>query len=365
MIKQFPRCCLLILLLFCWACSSNDNGTPITDDDPVVQTSPVLYQVDQEPYENLSDYNFFEGELNNLEPVYGVIPYEPISSLFVDYAHKKRFIWMPQGTQANYVNDYSTLDFPVGTILIKNFYYEHVQPQNTTRILETRLMLRQSNGWQFANYIWNDEQTEASLDLTGRNIPVEWIENGETKNVTYRVPSAAECYTCHKYGDASSPIGPKPQNLDKSYPYTSGVQNQLIKLIDFGYLHDNLPSTINSVVNWEDTSQPIGLRVRSYVDINCAHCHFDDGHCDYRPMRFAFYENEDLINMGVCVQPEDLFNGLNLIIAPQDPNRSMLYYRISSTQQEERMPLLGRTLVHQEAVNMIEEWINSLTEICE
>ena len=365
MIKHYPLC-LLIIILF-WSCSKDDSGNyvPTDNNGQHVETSPVVYEIDQQLFPLLSQYNFFEGVLKDLNPVYGVIPYEPISALFVDYAHKKRFIWMPEGAKANYVNDYSTLDFPVGTILIKNFYYDNVQPHNTTKILETRLMLKQSNGWQFANYLWNEEQTEASLDLTGRNIPVEWIENGETKNVTYRVPSAAECYTCHKTGETSSPIGPKPQNLDRNYPFATGLQNQLEKLIDFGYLNNNLPFSISSVVNWEDTSQPIDLRVRSYVDINCAHCHFDDGHCNYRPMRFAFHENEDLTNMGVCVEPEELFDGLNDIVSPRDPNRSMLYFRISTTMQQRRMPLLGRTLVHQEAVEMIEEWINSLTITCE
>ena len=76
------------------------------------------------------------------------------------------------------------------------------------------------------------------------------------------------------------------------------------KLIAEGYLEDNLPTTINTVVNWKDETQPIDMRVRSYIDVNCAHCHTEFSYCDYRPMRFAFGETADEINLGVCVDPD-------------------------------------------------------------
>jgi hypothetical protein len=40
------------------------------------------------PYSKLSDYKFFKGELKNQEPNTDVIPYQPASSLFTDYANK-------------------------------------------------------------------------------------------------------------------------------------------------------------------------------------------------------------------------------------------------------------------------------------
>ena len=331
----------------------------------VLPMSPVNYSLTNIPYATLSEYNFFSGNMADQIPVYGVIPYEPISTLFTDYAHKKRFVWMPQGVNAQYVNDYSVLDFPIGTILIKSFYYENVLPDNTTRIIETRLMIRKENEWVFANYIWNDEQTEAVMDNVGGYTLVEWMQNGETLSTNYRIPSESECFTCHKIGATNTPIGPKPQNLNKIYGYDSGSENQLEKLATMGYLNSDYPTDIETVVNWEDTSQPLDLRVRSYLDINCAHCHSDDRHCNYRPMRFAFNESWDEANLGVCVEPQELFDGLNYIVSPNNINRSMLYFRVSTTLAQRRMPLLGRTLVHEEAVALIEDWINSLTTTCD
>src|SRR5690554_3498781 len=61
----------------------------------VLPFSPVNFEISEVPYDKLSDYNFYEGNLSDLSPVYGVLPYEPINSLFADYSRKKRFVWMP------------------------------------------------------------------------------------------------------------------------------------------------------------------------------------------------------------------------------------------------------------------------------
>lgn len=326
--------------------------------------SGVIVDLSQVPYPKLSDYNFFVGFIKNQNPSLGVLPYEPASSLFTDYALKKRFIWMPEGTLATYNGDANVLELPVGAVIIKNFYYNNVQPTNTAKIIESRLMIRKSDGWIFAEYVWNNEQTEAFLDMNGSNIPISWIdENNHALSTNYRIPSQGECLVCHKSNDVPIPIGIKPQHLNVPYNYTSGSQNQLAKWIHIGYLENNLPSDIVTTVNYKDSSQPLDLRVRSYVDINCAHCHQNNSHCDYRPMRFAFNESADLTNMGVCVDTQDMAgfpSALSKIVTPGNVNRSMLYHRVSSADPSVMMPLVGRTLVHQEGIQLIEAWINSL-----
>ena len=139
--------------------------------------SPVNYDLQAMPYENLSAYNFFQGEIKNLSPVYGVLPYDLINPLFSDYSDKKRFIWMPQDQTAYYIDDSEVFNFPVGAILIKNFSYNGVAPSNETKNIETRLMIKKNEGWIFANYVWNDEQTEAVFNLDGSTVQIEWTEN--------------------------------------------------------------------------------------------------------------------------------------------------------------------------------------------
>jgi len=339
-----------------------------TDDD-YIPVSPVVVDLTQVPYPKLSDYKFFEGDIKNQSPSLDVFPYEPASSLFTDYARKKRFVWMPKGVKATFDGNEKSLNLPVGAALIKTFYYDNVQnvtPVGATRIIETRIMIKKASGWIFAEYVWNADQTEAFLDMAGSSTTIEWKdENNITRVVdNYRIPSDQQCMTCHKYNEQPIPIGIKPYNLNHNYNYKTGSKNQLAKWIEIGYLENSLPQSIASTVDYNDVSQPLELRVRSYLDINCAHCHQTNSHCDYRPMRFAFNETTDLANMGVCVTTQDMSDfapALGRIVTPTNINRSMLYYRLNTDTESFRMPLLGRTEIHTEGVALIEEWINSLS----
>lgn len=283
-----------------------------------------------------------------------------------DYAKKKRFILMPKGTKASYISDGSLLNMPNGTVLIKTFYYDNVQPNGDTKIIETRVMIKKASGWIFAEYVWNNSQTEAYLDMTGSAISINWLQEGNPMSTNYRIPSDTECMICHKSNNQPIPIGLKPQNLDFDYDYGNGPENQLQYFINYGYLENGLPAAINSVVDYNDQSKSLERRVRSYLDINCAHCHQEGSHCDYRPLRMAFSETTEKENMGVCVEPDEFINSaLTYLIAPSNENRSVLYYRLKSPQPNERMPLLGRSIVHAEGVELIKEYINTLTDICE
>jgi hypothetical protein len=90
--KYYYLSAMTILLSLAIFISCSDKG------EDYVPVSPVTVDLSQVPYPKLSDYKFFEGEMKNQIPSLNVLPYEPSSSLFTDYAHKKRFVWMPQGT---------------------------------------------------------------------------------------------------------------------------------------------------------------------------------------------------------------------------------------------------------------------------
>lgn len=354
--------CLLYSLVFCLLILS---CTPETYT-PITKNSNVNFNIENVPYNNLSEYLFFEGNIANQTPTEGVLPFEPISKLFTDYAEKKRFIWMPDNVKATYNEDHTIFNFPEGTVLIKTFYYNNVLPDNTTKIIETRMLIKKGGQWILANYVWNDTQTDAFLDTNNITVPFNWLNNGVSTSVNYKIPSAEECLTCHKKNNTPIAIGVKPQHLNSLYPYQSGSENQLQKWIDMGYLQDTLPNTIQTLVNWEDTSQDLELRARSYLDINCAHCHSEGTHCSYRPIRFGFENTEDPINLGICVIPdEDINPNTTHVISPGRPEKSGVSYRLSATDEAVRMPLIGRTLIHQEGVDLINEWITSLTATCD
>lgn len=353
----------LLSILFLVSCK-DDEGVAPPDG-----LSMVNFDINAAPYAKLSTYSFFTGEMKNLTPNRKVIPYEPASSLFTDYASKKRFVWMPEGVKASYDADNKTLNFPVGTVLIKNFYYTTIQPNNTSKIIETRLMIRKSSGWIFAEYIWNDQQTEANL-VAGPDFPgsAETVtfkkDNGDIVTTDYRLPSEAECFACHKLDNAPVPIGVKPQNLNQNYTYPQGVKNQLQKLVDEGYLN-SYPSNIVSTVDYRDASKPVDIRLRSYLDINCGHCHQENARCDYTSLRLSFSRTSILENLGVCVTANEPINtSLVKIVIPGNHNKSIMNFRLASTDESNRMPLFGRTVVHDEGVDLLQQWINSLSGTC-
>src|SRR5690606_32568607 len=151
---------------------------------------------------------------------------------------------------------------------------------------ETRVMIKKPTEWIFANYIWNDEQTEAVYDLDGGFVPIEWVHNGETKNVNYRIPNGNECFMCRYVDNAAFPIGPKPQNINFALNFHDGLKNQIDKWEEFGYLNSGSPDEIASIVDSNDTSKSLDLRARSFMVITCAHCTIDSVYKELYMLRF-------------------------------------------------------------------------------
>ena len=344
--------------------SCEKNLEALEEYTVVAKTSPVQADLSLVPYEKLTDYNFFDGAIKNLNPVFGLIPYQPTSELFSDYAQKKRFIWLPKNTKATYDGDSKILILPVGAVLVKNFFYTKLQSLNTVKIIETRVMIRKETGWIFAEYIWNESQTEAFLQTQSTQTNLSFLDdNNIVKNIVYKTPAAIDCIRCHGTiaGD-KNPIGIKPQNLNSNFSYPDGLKNQLFKLIEFGYLTNNLPNSIVSVVDSKDISKPLELRVRSYFDINCAHCHNDNGDANHFGLNFEFEKTSNIENMGVGLEAEHYVAGFNgRIVSSNNVAQSILYYRMNTeTDINFRMPQIGRTIRDDKGVRLVSDWINSL-----
>ena len=349
----------MVLLFSC----SRESDPPIPGGGG--NGSPVNYDEDAMPFATLSEYGFFGLPLRNLQPVPGVLPYEVITPLFTDHAMKSRFIWMRTGSRAQYVADDVPFGFDDGTILIKNFFYDDVLPLNDRRVIETRLMIKRNGAWEFANYVWNAEQTEAYFDLAGSYTDVAWTDDlGAQQHVEYRIPSSAECLACHKEGSSPFPIGTKPQNMQMMIDRPDGLTDQLSLWVSSGYLAPGYPP-IAPIADWKDASRSLQDRVRAYLDVNCSHCHSDQKYCDYRPIRLAWTETIDPAALGICIPPDEQIDpGITHIVAAGDPSASMIHFRLSATEENVRMPLLGRSAVHQEAVDLIADWIDSLDPPC-
>lgn len=369
---------ILIILIFGISSCSTDEGTEITNGgidngsskecDSSIEACVDLSN-DKPPLSKLSDYGFFLNDLEDLAAKSNVIEYEPSSSLFTDYAEKSRFIYFPKGSKATYNGNYKVLNFPLNTIIIKNFFYytDARDPALGKRIIETRLLVKREDRWSAYEYEWNASQTDATRLVSGKNSSaISTITNdGVARNISgYLLPSESQCAECHSVNGSFSPIGPKASNLNWVYNYAEGSMNQLDKWVEKGYLSTtNLPprNTIVSMPNYMDESVSDENRGRAYLDMNCAHCHSPFG----KVVGNGFYVNYDYvgpdISKGIYKKPTTYQgSGLTYNILPQDPDKSVVIYRMSNTNPAHIMPQLGRSVNHEKGIEIVSNYIEAL-----
>ena len=331
------------------------------------QSNNQSIELQDEPHQKLSEYNFFQGLLSDLSPHQEVIPYDLNSPLFSDYANKARFIWMPAGSSADYTTE-KTLEFPDKTVLIKNFFFHHDErdPSKGRKIIETRLLINLHDEWKAHSYIWNEEQTDAYLEVIGGIQEISWTnKEGQLQTINYIIPNKNQCKSCHLEGKKLVPIGPKARNLNKLYSYADGPMNQLVKWSSIGYLSGfKLDIETPRAAVWNDpTSGTLHQRAISYLDINCGHCHNPNGSANTSGLHLVDGADTD-ISLGVykaTVSAGAGTGGHTYSIVPGNPKESIMVYRMNATNPAAMMPELGRSIVHEEGVALISEWIEKMT----
>jgi len=286
----------------------------------------------------LSDYAIFEGEPSNLLPAQDYTFYNLSSELFTDYSEKQRLIKLPEGNSASITGN-GIPDFPNGTILVKTFYYFNDKRDSTKgkKLIETRLLIKTESDWKVGTYKWNEDQSDAFLITSGYNQTVNWFDDsGELKLISYRIPNNIECRSCHVSGDQIIPIGPKVRNLNTLVEVDGVNENQLDYLIKKGIFGQANPQEYSSLPNYKDPSISLDLRGRAYLDINCAHCHSQNGLASGNSPRFSY--DESLSSSRIPDVKDNI------------------------TRRIERgtMPKTGTTIIHAEGVELLKAYLNSL-----
>lgn len=340
------------------------------DKDVEEAKTPDGIDFSQVPYKNLSEYGFFAGKISDLLPSDRVLLYEPASSLFTDYAHKSRYIWMPEGVSAEIYLDDTTgvMNFPDKTIIIKNFYYpdDFRNPEGKRRILETRLLVKDNDEWVAYPYLWNEEQTDAVYKVTGGVFDVSWIdENGVTQNIEYVMPNKNQCKSCHNVNEKMMPIGVKAMHLNNELNYGEETMNQLEMWTKMGYLSNFLGADKHaSMVNYHDKDAPLDRRAMAYLDINCAHCHNANGPASTSGLFLSYFETNPT-KLGIFKTPIAAGFGAGSFkfdIHPGKGDESIMTHRMASNEVGAAMPEIGRVMTHVEGVQLIKDWINSMDE---
>lgn len=336
------------------------HGAP----DPASDTTAQIYRA---AHKKLSEYGLFEGNGRTQRPVAGVIPYDVNTPLFSDYTAKHRFVRIPPGTSIAYRDD-EAFDFPVGTQIVKTFAMPHdmTDASKGERLLETRIIERKPSGWYGYPYVWNNEQTEATLALGGTTVDVSWKHSdGSLRTNNYIVPHANQCKSCHVAAEKTFlPLGPKARNLNKEFAYQSGKENQLAHWTGVGALTGAPePAKAPRAARFDDPSTgPVEQRARVWLDVNCAHCHNPGGPARTTGLDLRLSQANPA-KIGVWKSPVAAGHGSGehkFDIVPGKPEESILLYRIESTEPGVMMPELPRRLVPDEAVSVIRQWLGQM-----
>ena len=380
---------IFILILSLSACGGSDDSTeqvieqiPTTPDVPVTEppvsvcdntTSEVNWDaLMTEDCQSLSQYGLFvDPSVPTSDPVPPGMAYQLSTQLFSNYANKHRFIFLPQGKQINY-HPTTTFEMPVGTVLVKTFslpFDTQVSGANNEVQIETRLLIHRQAGWTTLPYVWNG--AEATLQQAGLDVPHSLNHQGVKEVFDYHVPSRAECKICHQSTLGSDnqtalirPIGIKAHLLNRDINYQGQSINQLLLWQQLSLLND-LPdlSEVGKTAEINDQSASLTSRAKGYLDINCAHCHNADGFASISGLRLGFYIDHSSYQYGICKQPpgwDGGAKGLSYDIIPGDGEHSIAVYRQELNQAKDRMPPLGRAIVHTEAIEVIKQWIDAM-----
>ncbi|MEW6304353.1 MAG: PQQ-dependent sugar dehydrogenase [Verrucomicrobiota bacterium] len=297
----------------------------------------------------------------------GVIPYAVQVELWEDHTTAERFVAAPgtakleaytrNNLQAGEVR--GNWNFPLDTVIARtvSLEMERGNPASKRR-LETQVLHRHGDAWRAYNYIWNAAQTDAVLAGPGASEVTLDIKDaaapGGLRRQKWRFASRGECNLCH-VTRAGSILGFIPPQLE--HTRTPGGMNQLRALEQIGLVER--PAKFTALPAVTDSSASLEARARAYLYVNCGHCHRQGGG---GTANFDLKLETPLAKARLLDEPptQGAFGMTGAkIVAPGDPYRSVLLYRMAILGRG-RMPQLGSTQVDETGLRLVRDWIASL-----
>ena len=334
----------------------------------------------------------------------GVIPFSINASQWHDHARAEYAIAIP-GTESITLKEPTELvpkawgNFPHDSVIMKTLFVELERGNsNSMKRIETQILhfdgssWRGNSGeWRGYTYLWRENQTEASLaPEKGFDFKILVKDDSLPEGrffQPWRAASRAECYLCHNPW-AGYRLGFTPAQLDKNIqtemykPYLPKDQfvdlepemNQLSLFKQLGLLgstedagrakqkqkNNNKENRGLVLVDPHNQQKSLNDRARSYLHVNCAHCHrFGGGgtaavllHADLKPDKMLMFNLKPTQGAFGLADPK--------IVASGDPFRSVLYYRMAKSGRG-HMPYIGAQMTDHKGLKLIGDWIASLS----
>jgi putative heme-binding domain-containing protein len=325
----------------------------------------------------LSETGLF-ASVKDHRPAPGVVPFVPVAQQWADHATAERFVAVP-GDSTVRVHDRwipipggffsGQVFFPKDGVLAKTFTLETERGNpRSRRRLETQLLHFDGENWHGYSYRWNDAQTDADLvPAAGADMMLTVTDPkapGGKRRQTWHFPGRAECIQCHNPW-AGYALAFTPSQLDRDFDYGGTRDNQLRALRHAGIITpvrapgNQGPPPQPHLVNPYDTSAGLDERARSYLHVNCSHCHqFGAGGTSLIDLR----RDRRLKDMH-ALEARPVQGSFDIpeaqILAPGDPYRSVLYYRMAKLGRG-RMPHIGSEIVDERGLRLVHDWVRQL-----
>ncbi len=303
--------------------------------------------------------------LATLTPNAGVVAYEPNVPFWSDFAEKLRWFSIPNTANTMAFSEDGNWTFPAGTVWVKHFDLDLNRSgtgASNKRRVETRFIVRTSDGIYGITYKWRADQTNADLvpDAGDTQNFTVTESGGATRTQTWIYPSRTNCLNCHTTAAGFALSFNTPQ-LNRANVFGSQTQNQIVALHGAGYLTSpGSPSAAGYAryVRADDATTTLEWRVRSYLAVNCVSCHQPGGPAQGNwDARTLLSTGQTGIIDGALVNP--LGDAANRVIVRGNTAHSMIHRRVSAAINSGiHMPPLATNEINQEAVNLLAAWIN-------
>jgi putative heme-binding domain-containing protein len=315
-------------------------------------------------------------------PAEGVLPFEVSAARWADYATPERLLalpgtsavtWHPRDVEIPGSMFSRRFEFPTNGVLAETFVLERECGNPASRKpIETQILHYDGKLWRGYSYAWNDAGTDAELvpaDGGERTLTVaDPAYPGGQRVQTWAFPSRAQCFVCHNPWTQTT-LGFNIAQLNRDSDAYGPRLNQLAALEAMGALKrlgdNNKPAppldakTLAEqprLADPADAHADLAARTRAYLHANCGHCHRFGGGGAVELELHAFLPLDKMKVLDVPPRqgPFDLPDAR--IIAPGEPIRSVLYYRMAKFGRG-RMPHVGSEIPDEFGLALVHDWI--------
>ncbi len=298
-------------------------------------------------------------DLAALSPNPGVVPYDVNLSFWSDYAVKRRWFALTNLSDYFTYSDEGAWASPAGAVWIKHFDLDLERGNASTRKrIETRVLVRTTNGSYGLSYRWNESGTEAALvSDVGDNFNLAITNAGSPTLQAWRIPSRAECAFCHNT-EAGHALSFSTRQLNRTGELAGVSGNFIERMAAVGYFNNAVgdPNLWPRHVRPDETQYSREVRARSYLAVNCGYCHRGatsvQGSWDARA-------HLRLVDCGVVRVPASQNGGdtNNLLLVPGAVSNSIIWNRMAASNGFTRMPPLASHELDPAGLQLVADWI--------